>query len=130
MSISAYKRTIAETENPRQIERRILARVTSGMSSVQEEFDKAELFEKNAILNASLRSTLSDNVNFWALMKVDLISPSNSLPADLRASLASMAIFVENHTAKVLSGNGNLSLLIDVNKSILAGLSGIVPEEA
>ena len=33
MSLSAYKRTLKDTETPRQIERRILVRITSDIAT-------------------------------------------------------------------------------------------------
>lgn len=129
MAISAYKRTITETESPRQIERRIMTRINSNLCRDQLAFDDATKQERLAILATSLRESLSENMRLWSALKIDLISPSNQMPADLRSSLISMAMFVERHTAEVLSGRALLRPLIDINQSIIGGLSGHAPEE-
>ena len=45
MSIAAYKRTIRESESPRQIERRVFARVTSELEKHSQDFDRKLLLE-------------------------------------------------------------------------------------
>ena len=61
MSIAAYKRTISDTESPRQIERRVLSSVTAEMESKYLAFDQAEtLGDKLALLADGLRDTMRD----------------------------------------------------------------------
>ena len=62
MSVTAYKRTISHTEDPRQIERRILASVTSKLENKFEAFDgAAEKSQKLQMLADGLRDTLWEN---------------------------------------------------------------------
>ncbi|MGD9863911.1 MAG: flagellar biosynthesis regulator FlaF, partial [Pseudodonghicola sp.] len=59
MSIAAYKRTITETESPRQIERRVLARVTADLERLGPDFDAAERgLDKLTALSNGLRDAL------------------------------------------------------------------------
>jgi flagellar protein FlaF len=122
--ISAYKKTIAETESPRQIERRILTRITSGMSAGQASYDEAARKERLQILSDSLRIPLSENLQLWGAWKIDLLSPSNQMSAEMRSSLISTAMFVERHTASLMAGEGEVQSLVAINQAMIDGLSG------
>lgn len=126
MSVAAYKRTISHTEAPRQIERRILARVTSKLEEQSLVFDSTEgRSERLQLLADGLRHTLWENQEIWMAFKMDLIESENGLSPDLRASILSLAIWVENHTQSTLSGGKTIKPLIDVNRSIIDGLNGL-----
>lgn len=125
MSLSAYRRTLGQTESPRQIERRIMLRITTDLSAHAERFDGAtDRAERLDVLAGGLRDALSDNVRLWSAMKADLMSPGNALPEELRGGLVNLAAFVERHTGAVLGGEGKVSALLDVNRPIIAALSG------
>lgn len=125
MSIAAYKRTISQTESPRQIERRVLSTVTAEMESKYLAFDQAETSgEKLALLADGLRDTLWYNERIWMTMRNDLVESANGLSPDLKAGLISLAIWVENHTQGVMKGEKTVKPLLDINRSIIRGLEG------
>jgi flagellar protein FlaF len=125
MSIFAYKRTITRTESPRQIERRLLAKTTADLEKHYRDFDTTEdRSEKLKMLAEGLRHTLWENQSVWATFKMDLMEKENSLNAELRGSLISLAIWVERHTQGVLAGQRAIKPLVDINHSIISGLSG------
>lgn len=125
MSIAAYKRTISQTESPRQIERRVLSTVTAEMESKYFAFDQAETpGEKLALLADGLRDTLWYNERIWMTMRNDLVESANGLSPDLKAGLISLAIWVENHTQGVMKGEKTVKPLLDINRSIIRGLEG------
>ncbi|MGC1504553.1 MAG: flagellar biosynthesis regulator FlaF [Sulfitobacter sp.] len=125
MSVTAYKRTISHTEAPRQIERRILAQVTSELESQFQVFDGAERrLERLQLLADGLRHTLLKNQKVWSTFKMDLTETDNGLTPELKATIISLAIWVENHTQGVLAGGKDVKPLIDINRSIIDGLSG------
>jgi len=122
MSVSAYKKTIKNTENPRDIERRILGQVTGKLENFVEEFDKSE--NKSSMLTTEIREAIWDNQRLWINVKADLMSPGNMLPDQLKGDLISLAIFIDKQSWLVMKGEGEIEPLIDVNKKIIAGLSG------
>ncbi|MDG1168831.1 MAG: flagellar biosynthesis regulator FlaF [Sulfitobacter sp.] len=131
MSVAAYKRTISHTEAPRQIERRILAQVTSELEQQFEAFDKAERkLDRLQVLAGGLRDSLWKNQMVWLTFKMDLVEQNNGLNPDLRASILSLAAWVEKQTQGVLSGEKSVKPLIDINRSIIDGLSGRSAEAA
>ena len=125
MSVTAYKRTISHTEAPRQIERRILAQVTSQLEEQFQAFDTAERkLDRLQLLADGLRHALWKNQMVWMAFKMDLTENDNGLSPELRASIMSLAIWVDNHTQSVLSGSKTIKPLIDINRSIIDGLNG------
>lgn len=124
MSINAYRKTIASTESPRQIERRLLTEVTS---QLLEHIEYDTLQDPEGKLRAQadgLREALWKNGQIWQALKFDLMEAENAFPPQLRASLISLALWVERHTNGVLKGTQKLGPLIDVNRTIIRGLSG------
>lgn len=125
MSIAAYKRTISDTESPRQIERRVLSQVTADLEKYQQEFDAAERSaDKLELLAGGLRDVLWQNERIWMAFKSDLAEQGNALGPDLRAALLSLAMWVERHTRDVMSGSRKVRPLIEVNRTIISGLDG------
>ena len=125
MSITAYKRTITQTESPRQIERRVFANVTAELEVQSEEFDVTEKSgDKLRILSGGLRDTLGYNQRIWQTIRSDLVNPANGLAPDLRAGLISLSLWVESHTNEVLKGQKKVKPLLDINRSIIRGLEG------
>ncbi len=130
MSITAYKRTISDTEAPRQIERRVLVQVTAELERFPE-FDAVETrIEKLQILASGLRDAVWRNERVWLTFKHDLAEKENALPPDLRATLISLAIWVESHSTAVMMGTETIGPLISINRSIIRGLSGNTLREA
>lgn len=131
MSVSAYRRTIAATESPKDIERRILSKINSTLTAHKDQFDDAGTrAERTSILSGSLKVALSENIRFWSALRVDLLSPDNAYPEELRASLISLSMFVDEQTTKILGGSGSVGVLSDINRSIILGMSGIAEEAA
>lgn len=125
MSITAYRRTLREVESPRQIERRLLATITSRLDHVAESYDRTDSkHERLSILAGGLRDTLIENQRLWSMMKYDLSDSGNALPADLRGMLLSLALWVEKTTAQVLGGGTGVRALTEVNNNIVAALTG------
>ena len=125
MSLAAYKRTIREVENPRDIERRVLTRITHDLEKHATTYDGAD--SSAARLNAlagELGHALVENQRLWSVLKHDLSDNTNSLPPELRASLISLALWVDRQTNLVVGGNGRIEPLIAINRSIVSGLSG------
>jgi flagellar biosynthesis activator protein FlaF len=123
MSINAYRRTMRESETPRQIERRLLSSVTGRMEGVAETYDQASSNrERMTILSEGLRSALSENQAIWSALKMDLADPGNALPADLRATLLSIALFMERTTASVLGGAPGVGIMTEINNNIINAL--------
>lgn len=125
MTIAAYKRTISETEAPRQIERRLLAQVTAELERAHMVFDALEDgAAKLEQLSSGLHDVLWRNQQIWQAFKMDLLDNNNGLNPELRAGILSLAIWVDRHTHSVMAGKAKIKPLIDINRSIFLGLGG------
>ncbi|MEI4472016.1 flagellar biosynthesis regulator FlaF [Frigidibacter sp. MR17.24] len=125
MSILAYKRTIRETENPRQIERRILLAANVKLESFAAAYDAAQdSADRLGVLSQGLREALVENQKVWFAFRADLAGPQNTLPQGLRAALLSLSHWVDRQTNAILGGTARVTPLIDINRNIIAGLAG------
>ena len=67
-------------------------------------------------------AALSENSHLWTTLAVDVAQPENDLPQDLRARVFWLAEFTTNETRRLLNGQGDVGILIEVNAAILQGL--------
>ena len=116
----AYKQTITETEEPREIERKVFLQVTGELERASRE-EKFPLSEK--ALNA-----LNRNQKLWGELMFDCAYKENPLPDQLKAGIISLAIFVDRHTPDVITGEKSMDPLLEINRNIIRGLTGNVPE--
>ena len=115
MSIKAYQQTARRTENPRDVEYRLFAQVTSALGELQAA-GRSDL--------AKMIDVLDWNRRVWSAFALDCASPDNALPATLRASIISLSIFVSKHTSAVMREGEDIQDLIDINRLIMQGLAG------
>ncbi len=130
MGIEAYKSIIRECESPRQMERRILTRITGDLKQHAEQYDKATGAEERlGILYNGLGESLVENQLFWRMLRNDMASKGNSLETSLKGSLISIALWVERETNSVMGGAAGVLDLIAVNQNIISGLAGAGTEQ-
>ncbi|MEO1657077.1 MAG: flagellar biosynthesis regulator FlaF [Pseudomonadota bacterium] len=112
---NAYKVVQRQTVSGRALEREILERVTSRMRAADTTSTKGL---------AKLHDALRLNRNIWMTFAVDLAAPNNPYPDELKASMISLAGFIEKNTAAAASDKDLLDTLVSINGSIIEGLSG------
>ena len=113
MSLRAYHQAAVRAESPRDMEYRLFAQVTLALM----EAAKADPHDVSARIDA-----LDWNRRVWSALSEDCSNPGNALPAQLRASIISLAIFVGRHTSKVIRGQDSIETLIDINRTVMQGL--------
>lgn len=123
-SVDAYRQTIRETEEPRKAERRVFSTVTGQLDRYKAAFEGRDLEAQG-----HLREALAKNRTLWSLLLSDATHSDNTLPNDLKAQIISIAMFVDRHTVNVLKGEGDVTVLIDVNRSVMDGLKAAQPSE-
>ena len=104
-------------QNGRDLEYRLLAQVTGALIKARD--GVVSLQEK---LNAILK-----NEKVWTVFLADLNHPDNGLPRELKAGIASLALWVMRETRLVIDTDASLDDLILINRQIMAGLK---PEPA
>lgn len=113
MSIKAYQRAATQAEDPRSLEYRAFGQVTAGLVRAKEE---------KAVF-AALGEALDANRLLWNVLSADCAVAENSLPPALRAQIISLALWVTRYSSEVLREGAELDPLIDVNRSMMEGLS-------
>ena len=109
---AVYKTVQNKTDDPRDVEYRLLAQVTASLMRARD--NPKEIHDKvKAILW---------NRDVWSALRVDLSDENNQLPKQLRASLISVSLWIEKETQALLNGNGDMDAVIDINRNIMAGL--------
>lgn len=121
MSIQAYQNAARKTESPRQTEYRAFAVATRGL------IDAASLPSTEVGRRAE---ALATNRRLWSLLASDCAAEGNSLPQGLRAQIISLSIFVDRHSSAVMRQGAAFDVLIDINRSIMQGLSPAVASAA
>ena len=121
MSIQAYQTTAQKTESPRQTEYRAFAVATRGL------IDAAAL-PTNEVGRRG--EALAKNRQLWSLLASDCAAEGNTLPQSLRAQIISLSIFVDRHTRAVMREGADFDILIDINRTIMQGLSPVQPSQA
>ncbi len=114
-SRSAYAQHTTPARNPRSIEYDLIARTTNRLSTAN------DLKSNNY---SEFVGALNDNLMVWSTLASDVAEPGNGLPAQLRAQLFYLYEFTADHSSKVLSGDGNIDVLIDINTAVMRGLRG------
>lgn len=114
MSYQAYQTASARTEDPRSTEYRLMGQVTRALLEAQTAAP-GEIRKRAAALDWNRR--------VWSAFAADCASPDNGLPENLRASIISLAIFISKETSAAMRGDGDIETLIDLNRTIMQGLS-------
>lgn len=113
MHPSSYEAAQRQTLSGRALEREVFARITARLDQTRRTEDRP----------AARADALEQNRRLWCTLAIDLASPSNACPDELKASLLSLAAFVESHTGRVIAGEGTPDILITINRNILQGLA-------
>lgn len=113
MSLATYQRVRAAAETPRATEYRLFGEVTGEMLGAWE----------SGARGAALMPALHRNREMWSTFSAACGAQGNALPDGLRASIISIALWVDRFTSDVVAGRESIEPLIDVNRSVLEGLA-------
>jgi flagellar protein FlaF len=115
MSLQAYQKAAQQAEEPRQVEYRLFGLVTRALMEAAAT-DARDISKRMRALHWNRR--------LWSTLADDCASPNNALPAEARAQIISLSLWVSRHTSAVMQKNESIQPLIDVNRSIMQGLGG------
>ena len=114
MSLQAYQQAATRAESPRDLEYRLFAQVTRALM-------EAALLDRSEISRRA--DALDWNRRVWSTLGMECNRPDNLLPAQLRASIISLSIWVGRHTTLVIRNKEEIEPLIEINRMIMQGLS-------
>jgi len=118
MSIARYAATMASTQGPREIELRAFRTVNAMLSAAGED--------------ASARArALAKNYELWSLLLADLMQPGNGLPGELKARIASLALWSRSESDRAITDTArSLEPLLAVNRDMIEALEAQARGEA
>lgn len=114
MTLNAYQAARCRAETPRAAEHRLLSQITGEMMDA----------EAAGHSGALLIPPLHRNREMWSAFMTDCSAPGNGLPDGLRASIISLGLFVQRFTSDVIAGREPIGELIDINRTMMEGLTG------
>lgn len=115
LAFKAYGEVTRRTAGEKEIEYALFLQITDALENVLDP-ETRSLSEWADALNR--------NQQLWTIIATDLLLPGNSLPDELKRSLFFLSEFVRQTSLRVLSGEEGIPDLIEVNKTVMAGLVG------
>ncbi|WP_421731470.1 flagellar biosynthesis regulator FlaF [Brevundimonas sp.] len=119
--LQAYKQAATRNESPRELEYRLFGQVTRALMHAAT-VDRSDI--KTRI------DALDWNRRLWSVLSTDCSDADNAMAAPLRAQIISISLFVNRHSSDIMRGDGDFETLIDINRSIMQGLSGGMSQAA
>ncbi len=110
---AAYTGREAPTRSQRGVEYDVFAQVTQRLRTAH---------ARREADFPSLVAALHENRQLWTHLVLLVADDMNGLPTALRAQLASLGIFTDGHTSKVLARQASAEILIEINTAIMRGL--------
>ena len=115
LAYKAYGQVTQRTATGRALEYAVFEQITHDLQSVLDDGGENPGAWGDAIYR---------NQQLWTIIATDLLSPENALPNELKAGLITLSEFVRRTSMKVLAGSEGLADIIEVNRTIMAGLDG------
>ena len=115
LAYKAYGEVTNRTASDKQVEYALFSEITQALQDIA---------QQEAPLPSVWADAIDRNLQLWTLLSTDLMSAENQLPPEIRKSLLSIAESVRRMSYDVLAGDGDLADLIEINETIMQGLSG------
>ena len=113
-SRNAYASTHTLVRSSRSTERDAFLRVTDAL-------EKGHAARKTRF--PQYATALHENQRLWTVLGADVADPGNGLPEALRARVFYLSEFTRIQTRKALRGEADAKPLIEINRSMIAGLA-------
>ena len=114
MSHTAYRNTQRITEDARSTEYRLFGQVTGALITAQ----------KTGATGGALVDAIDWNRKLWRTLATDCMDDRNQLPADIRAKIISISMWVRKYSKSVTRDGASVEPLIEINRTIMQGLQG------
>ena len=115
LAFKAYGEVKQRTAGEREIEYALFRQITEALQEVS---------EAENVQPSDWAETIHRNQQLWTTIAIDLLHPGNGLPEEMKRSLLYLAEFVRQSSLKILAGDGDIADLIEINQTIMNGLSG------
>lgn len=112
---TAYDPTATPVRTPRSTEYEAFARTTRKLKAAK---------TGSGVDFKRMVDAVHDNRLLWSFMAACVADSENALPAELRAQIFYLAEFTSQHSRRLLKGEGDIDILIEVNTAVMTGLRG------
>lgn len=118
-AMATYSNMQKENLSGRALEASVLKRAGIMLKKVVDNWNSPDRNEK-------LNEAIKFNQKVWSFFQAELSDPENPLPKNLRQDILNLSIFIDKRLFEVLAfpEPGKLSIVIDINFNIAAGLEG------
>lgn len=123
--LKAYQSVEKNTISGRETEARVLKEAALKLKWCQNNWDAPDRRPR-------LDEALTYNQRVWSIIQAELLDESNMLPKQLRQNILSLSIFIDKRIFNVMAypDPNKLTIIININLNIAAGLSGRATETA
>ena len=112
MTLTAYQKTQAVTEEPRTTEYRLFGQVTGALIDAK----------STGAAGGPLAEAIDWNRRLWRTLAADCMDDRNALTEDVRAKIVSLSLWVSKYSKQVTREKAPLDPLIEINRTIMQGL--------
>jgi flagellar biosynthesis activator protein FlaF len=109
----AYGEVTQRTAGDKEIEYALFLQITEALK---------DILDPDTRSVADWADALSRNQQLWAIIAADLMHPGNGLADELKRRLFILSEFVRRTSLKAFAGEEVISDLIEVNRTVMAGL--------
>lgn len=120
LAFKAYGEVEHRTAGEKNIEYALFKQITEQMETVHRAEDPTPVEWADAI---------NRNLQMWTILATDLMSEENGHSTELKGMLLRINEFVRRTSMHLLSGEGDIADLIEVNQTIMQGLQGAPAEQ-
>jgi len=114
MTHRAYQTTQQITESPRDSEYRLFGQVTGALIDARDA----------GVQGGPLAEAIDWNRRLWRTLASDCMDERNQLPKEVRAQIVSLSLWVSKYSKQVTRQGAPMQPLIEINRTIMQGLSG------
>jgi flagellar biosynthesis activator protein FlaF len=113
----AYARTAQQTLQGRDLEAHVLLKSAARLQGIRDDFDARA---------GDLQDALLANRKIWTIFVTAMSAPDCQLPSLVRSNIINLGMFIFNRTLQLgLNARPEqLTVLIDINRNLAAGLRG------
>ncbi len=119
--LNAYQTNNKISLSGRELESSVLAKAALMLKQCQDNWHSPDLKQ-------NLSEALKYNQRVWSFFQSELANPENPLPKKLKEDLLSLSVFIDKQIFEIIAypAAGKLSILVNINLNIAAGLRGNV----
>lgn len=113
----AYARTAQQTLQGRDLEAHVLLKAAARLQTIRDNWETRR---------ADLDDALLANRKIWTIFVTNMSADDCPLPAQIRSNIVNLGMYVFNRTIQLSIDptREQLSVLIDINRNVAAGLRG------